>query len=77
MAAHVAVIYDSIVQYSNSRKQWFKAFDLVLDIVIATKNLGSREKDIYKTQFVLNYLNRKENQKYSYVKEESKLILNH
>lgn len=51
-------IYEATCNYAKQKAKWFKAYDILENIMVMKKNLQTkRENDIFKTQFIMNYLN--------------------
>ena len=56
-------IFKEMSEYSKKKKIWYKAFEILQEILLLIDDTKSaKEKEIYKFQLILNYLNHTDNE---------------
>jgi hypothetical protein len=59
------------------RRTWFKAYEILESILNLIEERYGKEKDIFKYQFLLNYLNLKSTERFQFIMHHLAFISNH
>lgn len=62
--------------YSKKKKTWLKAFEILQEILVMKDEFNSeQEKNIYKFQLIINYLNQIDSQsKLKYILDQLRIV---
>lgn len=53
-------IKPAVIEYIEKKRKWFKAFEIIVEIVTRANDedlANTKERNIFRHQFILNYLN--------------------
>ena len=69
-------IFDQVFDYSKKKKTWLKAFEILQEILVMKDEFNSeQEKNIYKFQLIINYLNQIDSQsKLKYILDQLRIV---
>lgn len=69
-------IFDQVLEYSRKKKTWLKAFEILQEILVMKDEFNSeQEKNIYKFQLIINYLNQTSSQtKFQYILDQLRIV---
>lgn len=72
----VDFLLDQIKQYMQMRRKWLKAYELLEFVMLKASGAQGKEQDIFRYQFLLNYLNQKPQKRMEYIMEQLTFVDN-
>ena len=77
MLAWAEQIRDQVGEFMQVKRRWLKAYEVLEDIMLATQEFASaQERNIFKYQFVMNFVARSREQRPLYALEQLNFVSN-